>query len=98
LKKCEDFPVCDSCQRKIGWYHPFDKKIRNRIRDESDKWNKIQEEQVRRKFVVKESIQGSSCCTILKSHAELLKDDPERLSTDFIKKMSKCDCKKQVVE
>ena len=33
-----------------------------------------------------------SCCNILKNHAEDLKDDPERLSTDFIKKLSKCIC------
>jgi len=37
-------------------------------------------------------IKKGSCCTILKSHAEILKDDPERLSTEFIKKLSKCDC------
>ena len=33
-----------------------------------------------------------SCCTILKKHRVLLKSDPERLSTDFIKKLSRCDC------
>ena len=33
-----------------------------------------------------------SCCTILKKHYDLLKGDPERLSTEFIKKLSKCDC------
>jgi diadenosine tetraphosphate (Ap4A) HIT family hydrolase len=90
--------VCHACQSKIGWYNPFDKKIRNRIRDETDHWNKIQEETVRVKFITKESIKKGSCCVVLKSHAELLKDDPERLSTDFIKKMSQCDCKKQVVD
>jgi hypothetical protein len=37
-------------------------------------------------------IEYGDCCTILKSHAELLKDDPERLSTNFIKKMSQCNC------
>ena len=36
---------------------------------------------------------GRTCCKVLQSHAEILKDDPERLSTAFIKKMSKCDCK-----
>ena len=34
------------------------------------------------------------CCTILKRHAEVLRDDPERLSTEFISKLSKCDCRK----
>ena len=39
------------------------------------------------------TIKVGSCCTILKSHSELLKDDPEHLSTAFIKKMSQCRCK-----
>lgn len=30
---------------------------------------------------------GSNVCTILKSHCEILSDDPERLSTDFLKKL-----------
>jgi hypothetical protein len=34
----------------------------------------------------------SPCCKILIKHHELLKDDPERLSTEFIKKMSNCSC------
>ena len=33
-----------------------------------------------------------NCCDVFKSHAEILKDDPERLSTDFIKKLSQCRC------
>ena len=37
-------------------------------------------------------IKKGSCCTVLKSHHEVLKDDPERLTTDFIKKLSQCDC------
>jgi hypothetical protein len=31
-------------------------------------------------------------CRILKIHHELLKDDPERLTTDFIKKICKSKC------
>ena len=42
--------------------------------------------------VIDKQTKTGSCCIILKSHAEILKDDPERLSTDFIKKMSKCNC------
>jgi hypothetical protein len=34
-----------------------------------------------------------SCCTILKDHHEKLKEDPERLTTNFIKKLSHCRCK-----
>lgn len=30
---------------------------------------------------------GSDVCTILKSHREILSDDPERLSTEFLKKL-----------
>jgi hypothetical protein len=33
-----------------------------------------------------------TCCTILKSHHDILKDDPERLSTEFIKSLSNCKC------
>ena len=39
-----------------------------------------------------DEIERGDCCTILKSHALILKHDPERLSTDFIKSLSKCDC------
>jgi hypothetical protein len=41
-----------------------------------------------------QQIEYGSCCTILKSHADILRDDPERLSTSFIRKMSGCDCEK----
>jgi hypothetical protein len=34
-----------------------------------------------------------SCCAILKDHHEKLKEDPERLTTNFIKKLSHCRCK-----
>jgi len=40
---------------------------------------------------MKKTTKGS-CCVILESHHELLKYDPERLSTEFIKKMSRCVC------
>jgi hypothetical protein len=33
-----------------------------------------------------------SCCTILKKHAADLKDDPEHLTTDFIRGLSRCGC------
>ena len=36
---------------------------------------------------------SANCCTIYKAHYELLKDDPERLSSDFIKSLSGCGCK-----
>jgi hypothetical protein len=38
--------------------------------------------------------EGSTCCTILESHHRLLKNDPDRLSTEFIKNLSKCECDK----
>jgi hypothetical protein len=44
------------------------------------------------KYNILPNIEKGSCCAILKSHHELLKGDPERLSTDFIKKLSQCDC------
>ena len=37
-----------------------------------------------------------SCCSILKHHAHVLKNDPERLSTNFIKNLSKCECRKTI--
>lgn len=39
-----------------------------------------------------DEIERGGFCTILKSHALILKHDPERLSTDFIKSLSKWDC------
>jgi DNA-directed RNA polymerase subunit RPC12/RpoP len=33
-----------------------------------------------------------SCCNILKEHHNQLKEDPERLSTEFIKSLSNCNC------
>jgi hypothetical protein len=35
---------------------------------------------------------GLDCCKILLDHHEDLKYDPEHLTTDFIKKLSKCEC------
>jgi hypothetical protein len=35
----------------------------------------------------------NKCCDILEKHHNDLKDDPERLTTDFIKKISRCNCK-----
>lgn len=33
-----------------------------------------------------------SCCGFLKAHHDLLKDDPEHLTTDFLKSILKCKC------
>jgi hypothetical protein len=46
--------------------------------------------------ICNKKIEGTTCCTILKSHHNLLKDDPEKLSTDFIKKLSQCSCKEEI--
>jgi hypothetical protein len=43
-----------------------------------------------------QKLKNETCCTILKVHAELLKGDPERLTTDFIKNLSKCGCEEDV--
>jgi hypothetical protein len=43
--------------------------------------------------VTASKINRGSCCDILKSHHDLLKYDSERLSTDFIKKLSRCSCR-----
>jgi hypothetical protein len=50
------------------------------------------EEELTKKLPKK--IVGSTCCKILKSHKESLKDDPERLTTEFIKRVSKCECER----
>ena len=39
-----------------------------------------------------EKIVTGNCCEILEDHHKKLADDPERLSTDFIKNLSKCGC------
>ena len=44
-------------------------------------------------IIMPPEIEYGSCCNILQSHADALKDDPERLSTDFIKRLSQCECK-----
>jgi len=43
-------------------------------------------------------IEVGSCCKILESHHDLLKDDPEHLPTEFIKELSMCKCKKEIPE
>ena len=37
-----------------------------------------------------------TCCIILRIHHNMLKGDPERLSTEFIKNMSGCNCKEDI--
>jgi hypothetical protein len=34
-----------------------------------------------------------SCCNIIKKHHDALRDDPERLSSEFIKELSGCRCR-----
>jgi len=41
-------------------------------------------------------IEGNSCCEILEDHHNKLSADPERLSTDFIKRLSNCRCEKEI--
>lgn len=42
------------------------------------------------------NIEYGSCCDILESHHELMKDDPEHLPTEFIKEISQCSCKSSI--
>jgi hypothetical protein len=42
--------------------------------------------------ISKRKLSELGCCDILEVHHDLLKNDPERLSTKFIKKISKCKC------
>jgi hypothetical protein len=42
--------------------------------------------------VEKYEAKRASCCNILYVHHELLKDDPNRLTTEFIKKITQCKC------
>jgi hypothetical protein len=35
-----------------------------------------------------------TCCCIYKAHHEILKDDPDRLTTEFIQTISRCKCDK----
>jgi hypothetical protein len=37
---------------------------------------------------------NDSCCAILRKHSKALSGDPERLTTDFMKKMTLCSCKR----
>lgn len=40
-----------------------------------------------------QSVADGDCCDILEKHHEIMQDDPEHLSTNFIKRLSKCNCK-----
>jgi hypothetical protein len=78
-------PRCSTVSTKI-WYHVSGDLIV--CRQCANELSRIE-----RNLRVTPRIEKSkSCCKILKSHYECLKDDPERLSTEFIKKMSQCDC------
>lgn len=58
-------------------------------REVSDYQHKLREEhqrEVTRKRLSCKT-RGSNVCTILKSHCEILSDDPERLPTEFLKKL-----------
>ena len=39
-------------------------------------------------------LKNKSACSIIRNHHEQLKDDPERLSTEFLKSVISVDCKK----
>ena len=45
------------------------------------------EECIRKAESRKDKIEGRSVCEILESHHKKLKDDPDRLSTDFLKEL-----------
>lgn len=46
-------------------------------------------------IVMPKEISGDTCCDVLKSHHTSLKDDPERLTTTFIKNLSNCGCERK---
>lgn len=48
----------------------------------------------RRSYNPIKRVKKSSCCSILNQHHEILKNDPERLTTEFIKSLSRCECNK----
>lgn len=52
----------------------------------------------RKQFNEKLDDRSFTCCKILKEHHDVLKEDPEHLTTEFIKKMSGCKCKVNIEE
>ena len=55
---------------------------------------KLREKRIRNKYIrVK-----NNCCKILAVHHKLMKDDPEHLTTEFIKKLTGCKCKTDITE
>lgn len=48
---------------------------------------------VNKKQSIPDKNRCKSVCTILKDHAENMKDDPERLSTSFLQKIIGIECK-----
>jgi hypothetical protein len=70
--------MCTACYEKERYYLNLEKK-----REMNRRWQKKMTSLGRRR----------SACTILKQHHESMKDDPEHLTTDFLKKLIKVDCK-----
>ena len=88
--------TCDECKRKVFVSKKLAEKIRRgfcllffqKPTTMFEKDRKI----IGKQKAILPDIKKGSCCVVLKSHHEVLKDDPERLTTDFIKKLSQCDC------
>ena len=53
-------------------------------------WEKLKSNQTMHERYLKTR---KSVCTTIKQHHEAMKDDPEHLTTEFIKKLIKVDCK-----
>jgi hypothetical protein len=98
--------ICVSCERMhdIEIYKPLLKKFKVEIKKKERRIASVTIDARRIPISTPEYIRPSihivdigitpemSCCKILKKHHDALKDDTERLSTEFIKKMSKCSC------
>jgi hypothetical protein len=82
-------PVCPDCMGKF-------KQTVNYYDGKKNKWPEreavilTEDEKKRRKIQLNaatNTILGTTTCGVLKNHVDLLKDDPERLSTDFMKSL-----------
>jgi hypothetical protein len=88
LIECNPFKDCEKIFEilKLYWCFAHLSQIEDEISTYQYKLREEHQRETTRKRLSCKT-KGSNVCTILRSHREILSDDPDRLSTDFLKKL-----------
>jgi len=87
----KDRPFCIPRDKQHILQKIYEQNKKRRMKFTMEKYNTIKKEKeiiILQKYKKREG----TCCDIYEAHHILLKGDPEHLSTDFIKKISGCNC------